>query len=87
MKLIITGATGFVASEVLRQALLLPSITSVVAVARSPVPAPQGTPNSSKLKSVVVPDYGTWPEDVKKELAGADACIWSVPLSLCLCFC
>ena len=76
MKLIITGATGFVASEVLRQALLLPSITSVVAVARTPVSAPQGTPNSSKLKSVVVPDYGTWPEDVKKELAGADACIW-----------
>ena len=80
MKLIITGATGFVATEVLRQALLLPSITSVVAVARKPVTAPKGTPstNASKLKSVVVEDYGTYPEDVKKELAGADACIWYV---------
>lgn len=80
MKLIITGATGFVATEVLRQALLLPSITSIVALARKPVPAPQGTPaaNSSKLKSVVLQDYGTYPDDVKKEMAGADACIWYV---------
>ena len=80
MKLIITGATGFVATEVLRQALLLPSITTVVAVARKPVTAPEGTPltNASKLKSVVVEDYGTYPEDVKKEFAGADACIWYV---------
>jgi uncharacterized protein YbjT (DUF2867 family) len=84
MKLIITGATGFVASEVLRQALILPSITSVVAVARTPISAPEGTPNLLKFKSVVVPDYGTWPEDVKKELAGADVCIWSVSLSLSL---
>jgi hypothetical protein len=84
MKLIITGATGFVASEVLRQALLLPSITSIVAVARSPISAPEGTPNSSKLRSIVVPDYGTWSEDVKKEIAGADACIWYECSSNCL---
>jgi len=87
MKLIITGATGFVATEVLRQALLLPSITSVVAVARKPVTAPVGTPstNASKLKSVVVEDYGTYPEDVKKELAGADACIWYVESCIFTC--
>jgi uncharacterized protein YbjT (DUF2867 family) len=84
MKLIITGATGFVATEVLRQALLLPSITSVVAVARKPVSPPDGIPstNASKLKSVVVPDYGTYPEDIRKELAGADACIWYVKSQL-----
>lgn len=82
MKLIITGASGFVATEVLRQALLQPSITSIVAVARSSISSPEGTPaaSASKLKSVVVPDYGTYPEDVKKELAGADACIWYVGL-------
>ena len=80
MKLIITGASGFVATEVLRQALLLPSITSVVAVARNSVSPPNGTPaaNASKLKSVVVPDYATYPEDVRKELEGADACIWYI---------
>ena len=80
MKLIITGASGFVATEVLRQALLHPSITSIVAVARSSVSSPEGTPatSASKLKSVVVPDYGTYPDDVKEEFADADACIWYV---------
>ena len=78
MKLIVTGATGFVATEVVRQALLSPSITSVVAVARKTVSPPEGLPKNdiSKLKSVVVPDYGTYSEDVKKEFEGADACIW-----------
>ncbi len=78
MKLIITGATGFVATEVLRQALLLPSITAVVAVARNHVSAPEGlsASNTSKLKSVVVSDYDSYPEEVKKEFEGAEACIW-----------
>lgn len=80
MKLIITGATGFVATEVLRQALFLPSVTSVVAVARNSVSPPKDVPaaNAAKLKSVVVPDYGTYSEDVRKEFVGADACIWYV---------
>jgi uncharacterized protein YbjT (DUF2867 family) len=37
MKLIVTGATGFVASEVLRLAVKMSEITSIVAVARRPV--------------------------------------------------
>ena len=80
MKLIITGATGFVATEVVRQALLLPSITTVVAVARKAVSTPKGisSNDAAKLKSVVVPDYGTYSYETKKELAGAVACIWSV---------
>ncbi|CAO2649672.1 Nn.00g009640.m01.CDS01 [Neocucurbitaria sp. VM-36] len=83
MKLIITGASGFVATEVLRQALLLPSITSVVAVARNSVSPPNGIPaaNATKLKSVVVPDYATYPEDARKELEGANACIWTVAIT------
>jgi len=75
MKLIIAGATGFVATEVLRQGLRMHEVTSIVALARKPVSAPEGT-DSSKLKSVVVQDYGTYPENVRKQLAGADACIW-----------
>lgn len=76
MKLIIAGATGFVGREVLLQALSMPEITSIVAVARQPVQVvgPDGT--SSKLKSVIVQNYGQYPDDVKKEFAGAGACIW-----------
>ena len=30
----------------------------------------------SKLRNVIVKDYGDYPDSVKKEFAGADACIW-----------
>lgn len=75
MKLIVAGANGFVATEVIRQSLLRSDITSVVALARKAVSAPDG-PDASKLKSVVIEDYGSYPEEVRKEFAGADACIW-----------
>jgi uncharacterized protein YbjT (DUF2867 family) len=76
MKLIVSGATGFVATEVIRQALGRPEITSVVALARKPVQLPKGT-ESSKFKSLTIDDYEVYPEDVKQEFKGADACIWS----------
>lgn len=74
MKLIVAGATGFVASEVIRQAVRMPEITSIIALARRPITVDK--PESSKIKNVVIKDYGEYPEEVKKELAGADACIW-----------
>lgn len=90
MKLIITGATGYVATAVLRQALLLPSITSVVAIARRSVSCPKSIPtaNASKLKSIVVPAYDTYSRDVRRELEGANACIWYITCSRsgCVCF-
>ncbi|KAH7375409.1 hypothetical protein B0T11DRAFT_270309 [Plectosphaerella cucumerina] len=79
MKLIVAGATGFVASEVIRQAVRMPEITSIIALARKPITA--DTPESSKIKNVVIKDYGEYPEEVKKELAGADACIWTVAVT------
>ncbi|KAK8039460.1 nucleoside-diphosphate-sugar epimerase [Apiospora rasikravindrae] len=81
MRLIITGATGFVGSEVLRQALRMPEITSIVAVARKPVQLEGPEATSSKLKSVIVQDYDQYPDDVKKEFAGAGACIWTVAVT------
>lgn len=83
MKLVVTGASGYVATEVIRQSLNIPKITSVIAIARRAVAAPSNpdsTADVSKLQSVVVSDYGSYPEDVMKQLAGADACIWYSPL-------
>ncbi|KAI6083357.1 NAD(P)-binding protein [Hypoxylon rubiginosum] len=84
MKLIISGATGYVAREVIRQSLGRREITSVIALARKPVPIPQNLEDSadpSKLKSVIIEDYEQYPEDVVKEFAGAAACIWTVSIT------
>ncbi|KAJ6507904.1 putative nucleoside-diphosphate-sugar epimerase [Mycena vitilis] len=80
MKLIVAGATGYVAQEVIRQSLRMPQVTSVVALARKPVVAPDGE-GASKLKSVVIKDYDNYSDEVKKEFAGADACIWTVAIT------
>jgi uncharacterized protein YbjT (DUF2867 family) len=81
MKLIITGASGLVATELLRQSLRMREITKVVALARRPVSAPAdvSAADAAKLQSVVLDDYERYPDDVRAQLAGADACIWSVP--------
>lgn len=74
MKVIITGATGFIGTEVLRQCLLHPSITSVVTLVRRLIPDLE----SVKLKQVIMKDddFLTYPEHVMDEIRGAHACIW-----------
>jgi uncharacterized protein YbjT (DUF2867 family) len=76
MKLIVTGGTGFVGGQVVRQALRSPKITSVVALSRKPIQLEAGTEGADKLNNVLVESYQSYPENVKKELAGADALIW-----------
>lgn len=87
MKLVISGATGFVGSELVRQSLEHPKITSVIALVRSPVLAPENLrpgADISKLHNVILNDFGRYPEDVKKHFEGVDACVWyeSLPPSI-----
>jgi nucleoside-diphosphate-sugar epimerase len=75
MNLIVAGATGFVGSEVIRLSLKRPDITTVIALSRTPIPLPQqpeGGADVSKLRNVIIKDYGDYPDSVKKEFAGAD---------------
>lgn len=79
MKLLIVGGTGFVATELIRQALAHASITSVVALARRPVTVPVNLPpgaDANKLKSIVLKDFTVYDDDVKKELEGVGGVIW-----------
>ncbi|KAJ5464213.1 hypothetical protein N7475_007348 [Penicillium sp. IBT 31633x] len=80
MKLIIAGATGLLGTEVVRQSLQIPDITEVIALSRKPVHLDKDV-DTSKLQSVIIRDYGEYPEDVKAHLAKADACIWTFAIT------
>ncbi|KAH6672891.1 putative nucleoside-diphosphate-sugar epimerase [Halenospora varia] len=82
MKLIVAGSTGFVATEVIRQAINNPAISSVVGLARRETAVPKDAgANASKFKSVICEDFSNYSEDTKKELAGANACIWTLAVT------
>ncbi|KAL8824881.1 MAG: hypothetical protein Q9170_008009 [Blastenia crenularia] len=73
MKIILTGATGFVGSEVLCFALLHPSITSIVALSRRQLPT-----KDPKLTVLIQSDFLNYSEAILEACAGAEACIWSI---------
>jgi hypothetical protein len=73
MKLILTGANGFIGSEVLSLALSNSSITSLVALSRKPLPA-----THPKLNNVILKDFSSYPPSILSQLSGAEACIWYV---------
>lgn len=72
MKIILTGATGFIGAEVLQQCLANPAIDSIVSLSRRPLDAIA----DPKLKVVVLKDFTVYDEEVMKALEGAEACIW-----------
>ena len=74
MKVILTGATGFIGGEVLHQCLQNPSITSLVTLSRRNLP--NIAAKNPKLKVVVLKDFMNYSDDVLQDLAGAEACIW-----------
>lgn len=79
MKLIVFGSSGYVATEIIRQALSHSAITNVLAVGRREISVPGdlgANANLSKLQSVVMKDYAVYTEDLKSHLGGADAVIW-----------
>jgi uncharacterized protein YbjT (DUF2867 family) len=74
MKIILSGATGFIGSEALQQCLKSSSITSVVALSRRNLP--DAVTSNPKLKVIIMDDFTAYPDTVLRELAGTEACIW-----------
>ncbi|MBX3232744.1 MAG: NAD-dependent epimerase/dehydratase family protein [Labilithrix sp.] len=75
MKVIITGATGYVGSGVLAECLRHPDVTSVLCVDRRP-----NERHEAKLKQLVVRDFMDLAA-VKGELVGYDACFYCAGVS------
>ncbi|RFU80021.1 hypothetical protein TARUN_2243 [Trichoderma arundinaceum] len=85
MKLIIVGSSGFVGSELIREALANPAVTSVVGLGRRKTPVPENLSNpadAAKLTSVVCYDFLSYSDNVKQQLSNADACIWLMAVTL-----
>lgn len=74
MRLILTGATGFVGGEVLDQALKDPSIGRVTVLTRRPLGR-----TAPKLKEIVLRNFLDY-SSVRNDLQ-ADACIWCLGVS------
>ncbi|KAF7535408.1 hypothetical protein G7054_g5396 [Neopestalotiopsis clavispora] len=84
MKLVIGGSTGFVGTELVRQALLRKDVGLVVGLSRRETPMPADIDDAgtdTTLKSVVCDDFITYSDAVKEGLKDADACIWTVAVT------
>ncbi|MCJ1251443.1 hypothetical protein MMC30_008676 [Trapelia coarctata] len=75
MKVILTGATGFIGGETLSQLIALPQITSILVLSRR---ALQSLSSSPKVTTVIHEDFSIYPDSLLAKLAGAEACIWTV---------
>ncbi|HUJ29617.1 MAG TPA: NAD-dependent epimerase/dehydratase family protein [Myxococcales bacterium] len=75
MKVILYGATGMVGQGVLRECLLAPDVSEVLAVGRG-APAQK----HDKLRELVLKDLLDY-SGVESQLAGYDACFWCLGVS------
>ncbi|KAH6668965.1 nucleoside-diphosphate-sugar epimeras-like protein [Halenospora varia] len=75
MKVILTGATGFIGGEVLTQCLSNTTITSLIILSRRPIEHLSSHP---KAKVIIMSDFKSYPESVIREISDADACIWAM---------
>ncbi|KAK9236433.1 hypothetical protein V1525DRAFT_217724 [Lipomyces kononenkoae] len=80
MKIILTGSTGYIGREVLKQCLSHPSITSIVVLSRRDLNIVD-----PKLQVILNNDFTQYPSEILLKLAGAEACIYclgtNVPVS------
>ncbi|GAA5179457.1 hypothetical protein GCM10023322_09470 [Rugosimonospora acidiphila] len=73
MRVVLTGATGFIGSQTLRHLVDRPDVTGVTCLARRPV-----TVDSGKVESLVLDDFTAYDADLVARLADHDACIWAL---------
>ncbi|KAI5457034.1 hypothetical protein BGZ63DRAFT_82454 [Mariannaea sp. PMI_226] len=76
MKVIVTGATGVVGKEIVRQCLADVRITKVVILTRRAVS--MDVESHPKTEVVMHQDFSKYSEDLLRRLEGASACLWAI---------
>ncbi|OAP65343.1 hypothetical protein AYL99_01315 [Fonsecaea erecta] len=74
MKIIITGATGFVGKEVVAQAIQNPGISSIIVLTRRHIDEQQS--QSPKVRVILHDDFQSYPASLLEQLQGAQGCVW-----------
>ena len=73
MKIVLTGATGFVGSTILKQLLERPEVTHITCLVRRPISVP-----SSKVETILHADFSAYDLELAAKLADHAACIWAL---------
>ncbi len=73
MKIILTGATGFVGAEVLSRLIATPAVTAITCLSRRDLGM-----QSEKVTTILHSDFAAYDQTLVEQLAGHDACIWAL---------
>lgn len=74
MKVIVTGATGFVGAQVLQQCLRDKRITQILVLSRRDI-APEYK-LSGKVSVIIQDDFSHFSDQILERLSAAESCIW-----------
>jgi nucleoside-diphosphate-sugar epimerase len=73
MKIILTGATGFVGGEILTQLIRRPNVDQITCLTRRPLQV-----QFPKLRTILHADFTAYPDDLASTLADHDALLWAL---------
>jgi len=76
-KIIVTGGTGFIGSNVIKQCIKHKSVDEVIVLTRSLIK--EELLKSPKVHMILHEEFSQYPDALLEQLQGAQGCIWSVP--------